>query len=82
MGYKWKLWNKTPKGVDSARSKCLLLFYLPLFSPWNLGLMAGAPVAILAHEVIIKMKATHKGWRNGQEDSFWVSDACGATIPA
>lgn len=55
-----RLLKKSSKGGALSREACvLLLFYLPLISPWNLGLMAGTPVAILDHEVILKIEATH-----------------------
>ena len=44
--------------------------------------MAGAPVAVLDHELIWNMEAMHKGWGDGQKDSFWASDDCRATTVA
>lgn len=76
------LLKKPFEGVDSSRSRVPFCFYLLLFPPWNLGLMPGAPVAIVHHEIIFKIGAVHKGLGNGQKDSFWVSDDCGATILA
>lgn len=71
-----------PRELTQQEGMYILLFYHPLLSLWNLGLMAGAPVAILDQEVISKIEAAHREWSNGQEDSFWVSGDCGAALPA
>lgn len=88
MGYKWKLLNETSRkvlqrGLTQQGGMCPFLFCVPLFSPWNLGLMAGAPVAILDHEIILKIEATHiKGGEMDRKNSSSVSGDCRATTPA
>ena len=81
MCYKWKLWNKTPKRAGSTKRLITFALLTSFIFSLELGPDGEAPGAVLDHEVTLKIKATHKRWKNGQKNCFWASDDCEATTP-
>ena len=82
MCYKWKLWNKTPKRADSTRRLIPFALQTSFIFSLELGPDGWGSRGYLRPWVVLKIKVTHKRWKKGQKNCFWVSDDCGATTPA